>query len=212
MSQGNRNYFSCPICRNQRRRHDDNCEFGQYFLGRSTDFESACRLFGFANLVRLMRSVEPSERQATADSILMEANIWDRDPINGAYGHVFNLVSQIQSFESELETINNWLAHIRDQQRQPSSFSPNIPNQSIQDDGSIQSHYMYEIRKQGTMGTEIFVPILKDISLWSIFPQCEAVKPSCTTLKLFLPQQTSNLVKSIFSILRVEDFYYMFSK
>ncbi|KAG5001062.1 hypothetical protein AAZX31_08G231300 [Glycine max] len=136
MSQGNRNYFSCPICRNQRRRHDDNCEFGQYFLGRSTDFESACRLFGFANLVRLMRSVEPSERQATADSILMEANIWDRDPINGAYGHVFNLVSQIQSFESELETINNWLAHIRDQQRQPSSFSPNIPNQSIQDEGS----------------------------------------------------------------------------
>ncbi|TKY68558.1 LOB domain-containing protein 28 [Spatholobus suberectus] len=144
MNEENRDYYACPLCRHQRRRHDDNCVFGQYFPdNRSTDFERACRLFGLGNLLRLMRSVEPSERQVVADSILREANTWANDPIRGAFGHAVNLTSEIHFFEEELETVNKLLAYCQDQARQANptsqmgiSSSSNIPQQSTQLGGS----------------------------------------------------------------------------
>ncbi|RDX64674.1 LOB domain-containing protein 28, partial [Mucuna pruriens] len=149
MNEENIDYHACPLCRHQRRRHDDSCVFGQYFpYNRSIDFERACRLFGLGNLLRLMRFVEPSERQVIANSILREANMWANDPFHGAFGHVFNLISEIQSFERELEIVNKMLAYCQDQARQENqssqidiyplviSSSSNIPQQNTQLGGS----------------------------------------------------------------------------
>ncbi|QCD85972.1 Lateral organ boundary [Vigna unguiculata] len=95
MSEGHRN-VACVLCKYQHRRHDGSCEFGQYFASiRSIEFENACRLFGLAKLLRLMRSAEASERQVMVDSILIEANMWNNDPIHGALGHVLTLNNQI---------------------------------------------------------------------------------------------------------------------
>ncbi|BAT89757.1 hypothetical protein VIGAN_06080600 [Vigna angularis var. angularis] len=74
------------------------------------DFENACRLFGLANLLRLMRCAEPSQRQVMANSILTEANMYGNDPIHGALGHVLNLNNQIQSVQRELDFVNTMLA------------------------------------------------------------------------------------------------------
>ncbi|CAJ1978386.1 unnamed protein product [Sphenostylis stenocarpa] len=115
MSEEHRS-VACVLCRYQHTRHDGRCELGQYFpINRSVDFEKACRLFGLANLLRLMRSAEPSERQVMADSILTEAIMWDNDPIHGALGHAFTLNAQIQSVERELELVNTILAQCSNQ-------------------------------------------------------------------------------------------------
>lgn len=151
MIEENRDNYACLLCKYQRRRHDDNCVLGQYFSNnRSNDFHNAIRLFGLANLLRLMSFVEPSNRQVVADSILREANIWANDQVRGALGHVINLTSEIQSFERELETVNNLLAHFRHQTRQENPIShmsvhpsvipssSDIQQQNIQLDSSKQ--------------------------------------------------------------------------
>ncbi|KAK7342903.1 hypothetical protein VNO80_25861 [Phaseolus coccineus] len=108
---GEQRNFACGLCRYQHRRHDGSCHFGQYFpSNRSTEIDSACKLFGLANLLRLMRCAEPSERQVMADSILREANMWANDPIHGALGHILTLSNHIRSVERELELVNTMLA------------------------------------------------------------------------------------------------------
>jgi len=96
MSEEHRN-VACLSCRYQYRRHDGICEFGQYFVSnRSMKFENVCRLFGLANLCRLIHCAKAYERQIMVDSILTEANMWSNDSIYGALGHVLTLNNQIQ--------------------------------------------------------------------------------------------------------------------
>lgn len=104
-------HYACVLCRYQHKRHDASCQFGQYFpSNRASDFENACRLFGLANLLRLMRCAEPSQRQVMANSILTEASMFGNDPIHGALGQVLTLNNQIQSAERELDFVNTMLA------------------------------------------------------------------------------------------------------
>jgi len=111
MSEETHRNFACVLCRYQHKRHDGSCQFGQYFpSNRSIEFETACKLFGLANLLRLMRCAEPSERQVMADSILREANMWSNDPTHGALGHVLTLNHHIQSLERQLQLVNTMLA------------------------------------------------------------------------------------------------------
>ncbi|XP_068466533.1 LOB domain-containing protein 9-like [Phaseolus vulgaris] len=102
----------CGLCRYQHKRHDLSCEFGQYFpINRLREIESASKFFGMANLLRLMRGAEPSQRQVMANSILREAQMWANDPIHGALGHILTLSSHIKSVGRELKLVNAMLAH-----------------------------------------------------------------------------------------------------
>ncbi|XP_061362838.1 LOB domain-containing protein 22-like [Gastrolobium bilobum] len=119
----------CLLCRRQRRRCDGrNCEFGQYFPGHMPDeFENAYRLFGLNNLLNIMRSVEPHQRQAAADSILAEGTSWRNDPVHGSLGYELNLRSQIISSLRELEAVNQLLAFFRDQATKANPPTMQIP-------------------------------------------------------------------------------------
>ncbi|KAK7317465.1 hypothetical protein RJT34_01728 [Clitoria ternatea] len=118
----NRNVNVCPWCNyHYGENHDANCIYGRYFPPeRATDLENACRLFGFSNLLRLMHSVRPNEREATANSILREGSVWTNDPVQGVLGKEFTLTSQIESFERELESTNK-LLNIIEVKEPPSS-------------------------------------------------------------------------------------------
>ncbi|KAL2322268.1 hypothetical protein Fmac_026647 [Flemingia macrophylla] len=116
----NYNLKAAKHFRHQHRRHDDeSCEFGRFFpANKFVDFERACQLFGLANMLRLLRCVEPAERQAAADSIMREAVMWQNEPIDGVYGKVLRLTSQIKSSENELERVNALLSYHRDRARE----------------------------------------------------------------------------------------------
>ncbi|KAJ1381102.1 Lateral organ boundary [Sesbania bispinosa] len=101
----------CPLCRRQHRRCDGNCEFGQFFpANRSGDFENALRLFGLNNMLRIMRVVEPEQRQAAADSILREGTAWTNNPGRGLHGYELHLRSQVESSSRELQIVNQLLS------------------------------------------------------------------------------------------------------
>lgn len=124
----------CLVCRNRRRRCDNDCEYGQYFPdNRATEFDNACELFGWNKLMRLMQSVEVDQRQATAESILVEATILKNNP-RGCLGYVMDLNSQISSSLRELEITNQLLAFYREQENTntPSQAASSIPPQSNQ--------------------------------------------------------------------------------
>ncbi|KAJ1391837.1 Protein kinase domain [Sesbania bispinosa] len=104
----------------QHRRCDGNCEFGQFFpANRSGDFENALRLFGLNNMLRIMRVVEPEQRQAAADSILSEGTAWTNNPASGLHGYELHLRSQVESSSRELQIVNQLLAICKGQVNQP---------------------------------------------------------------------------------------------
>ncbi|XP_045792153.1 LOB domain-containing protein 9-like [Trifolium pratense] len=96
------------------RRCPPDCEFGQYFpANRNEDFQKAIKLFGLSHILRIMRSVEPNERQAAADSILFEGSVWRFYPQSGLLRYELELVNTISSSLRELQIANQLLAFFK---------------------------------------------------------------------------------------------------
>lgn len=110
---------ACASCRHQRKRCDETCELAPYFPAkRYREFQNAHRVFGVSNIVKIMNAViEPHQRQAAADSILMEGNARRNDPVHGCLGIVRNLKSQIEFYEKQLEIANQQLAFFRETEK-----------------------------------------------------------------------------------------------
>jgi hypothetical protein len=110
---------ACASCRHQRKKCDETCELAPYFPAkRYPEFQNAHRVFGVSNIVKIMNAVvEPHQRQAAADSILMEANARRNDPVHGCLGIVRSLKSQIESYQKQLEIANHHLAFFRETQK-----------------------------------------------------------------------------------------------
>ncbi|KAL5835756.1 hypothetical protein ACOSQ3_015306 [Xanthoceras sorbifolium] len=127
------NTQACAACRLQRKRCNQNCNMAQYFpASRYSEFQNAHRLFGVSNIQRIMNSVSPQQRKATADSILIEGNARSNDPVNGCLGIVRDLKSQINLYENELEIVNRKLAFFRERERQ-------IPRENLRGSSSSSS-------------------------------------------------------------------------
>lgn len=110
---------ACASCKHQRKKCDENCELAPYFpASKYREFQNAHKLFGVSNIQKLINSVEPHQRQAAAESILIEGNIRYRDPVHGCLGIVRNLKSQIALHEEELNAVNQQLAFFRERVKQ----------------------------------------------------------------------------------------------
>ncbi|KAL5768621.1 hypothetical protein ACOSP7_015171 [Xanthoceras sorbifolium] len=110
---------TCSACRLQRKRCDRNCDMAQYFpASKYCEFQNAHKLFGMSNIQKMMNSVLPEQRKATADSILIEGNARSNDLVHGCQGIVRNIKSQIQLYENEFELVNRELAFFRERERQ----------------------------------------------------------------------------------------------
>jgi len=94
-----------------RRRHGTDCEFGQYFsTNRHVDFQSVIQILGLSRLLRIMRLIEPHQRQAVADSLLREGEAWRINPNQGFLGHQLKLSVQISTSLDEIEIARRLLA------------------------------------------------------------------------------------------------------
>lgn len=114
--RGNMSSHPCILCKRRRITCHGNCEFGQYFpANRYEEFDNACSHFGLSNILRNLQAVRPHERQATAESLLIEGTMWTNDPVRGGLGVVLDLESQISSSLIELDTLKKLLKFYRDQ-------------------------------------------------------------------------------------------------
>lgn len=136
MSKESGVYQACASCKHQRKKCDDNCELAPYFpASRFREFQNAHRLFGVSNIQKIIASVEPHQRKAAAESILMEANYRRSDPVNGCLGVCRTLNSHIVFYEKQLKIANQQLALFRqreklDSQRNHFSISNNYSSMS----------------------------------------------------------------------------------
>ncbi|XP_027192119.1 LOB domain-containing protein 12-like [Cicer arietinum] len=126
MSHRNTRVIECLVCRQQRRRHNQECEMGQYFpIDRHEDFDRACYIFGLNNIIRLMQSVEKHQRHAAGNSILLEGRAWRLYPSSGLLGYQLELGSQVSSSLIELQNANRLLELCRNHANQDHDESNN---------------------------------------------------------------------------------------
>ncbi|KAH7519211.1 LOB domain-containing protein 22 [Ziziphus jujuba] len=148
MSKESGVYQACASCKHQRKKCDDNCELAPYFpASRFREFQNAYRLFGVSNIQKIMASVEPHQRQAAAESILMEGNYRRNDPVNGCLGVCRNLNSHIISYEKQLKIVNQQLAMFRQREKfdrhqnhLSNSYISSMPSISSEKSSSLNLH------------------------------------------------------------------------
>ncbi|KAH9801415.1 LOB domain-containing protein 22 [Citrus sinensis] len=128
---------ACASCKHQRKKCEETCELAPFFpASRYREFQNAHKLFGVSNIQKIINSVDPSQRKAAAESILIEGNIRSNDPVHGCLGVVRNLKSQIEYYEKELGAVNQQLPFFRDKEKQHQhqlekfikSSSPTLPD------------------------------------------------------------------------------------
>ncbi|EYU45195.1 hypothetical protein MIMGU_mgv1a026380mg [Erythranthe guttata] len=97
---------ACAACKHQRRKCDQNCALAKYFLAeRSDDLENVYHLFGMHNTLKILKSVEEEERDATTESLIMEAKMRLEHPVHDHFSVARNLSVEIEKTEKELEIV-----------------------------------------------------------------------------------------------------------
>ncbi|XP_012852620.1 PREDICTED: LOB domain-containing protein 7-like [Erythranthe guttata] len=97
---------ACAACKHQRRKCDQNCVLAKYFPAeKSDDFENVYHLFGMQNTLKILKSVEEEEGDATIESLIMEAEMRLEHPVHGHFSVTRKLSIEIEKTETELEFV-----------------------------------------------------------------------------------------------------------
>ncbi|KAK4771885.1 hypothetical protein SAY86_013660 [Trapa natans] len=93
----------CAACKILRRRCVEKCVLAPYFP--PTDpckFTKAHRVFGAANIIKLLQELPELKRVDAVNSLVYEANARLRDPVYGCAGAICRLQDQISELKAEL--------------------------------------------------------------------------------------------------------------
>ncbi|EYU37158.1 hypothetical protein MIMGU_mgv1a026326mg [Erythranthe guttata] len=97
---------ACAACKHQRRKCDQNCTLANNFAAeRSNDFENVYHLFGMQNTLKILKSVEKEERNATIESLIMEAGMRLEHPMHDHFSVARKLGFEVEKTEKELEIV-----------------------------------------------------------------------------------------------------------
>ncbi|XP_047306326.1 LOB domain-containing protein 27-like [Impatiens glandulifera] len=110
---------ACAACKYQRRRCTPKCLLAPYFpADQPKMFQNAHRLFGVSNIVKILKGIDPSQKREAMNSIIFQANMRDRYPVEGCCYFIRGLQSQIHQTEMELHAVHSQLRLYRQQQQQ----------------------------------------------------------------------------------------------
>ncbi|KAG6662022.1 LOB domain-containing protein 27-like [Carya illinoinensis] len=159
MTKETGNMQACASCKHQRRKCDESCELAPFFpASRYREFQNAHRLFGVSNILKILSAVEPSQKEAAAESILMEGNARKKDPVHGCLGIVRSLESQIKFYEKQLDFVTRFLALSREKEklelqqrkhnlddyiRSSTSTDSPLASQQLDDDDQLDHGFKY---------------------------------------------------------------------
>ncbi|PKI46398.1 hypothetical protein CRG98_033202 [Punica granatum] len=98
---------ACGLCHHQRKRCPQDCPFRPYFpVDQPELYRNAIRLFGVANLKKLMAKVQPEQYEDTMTSIIYEVNRHAEDSVYGCYGALIKLQQQSRNQDRESSVVN----------------------------------------------------------------------------------------------------------
>ncbi|PWA56539.1 lateral organ boundaries domain-containing protein [Artemisia annua] len=107
---------ACAACKYQRKRCTPQCALAPHFRPEHpTVFRNVHKLFGVRNILKILEQINPHHKNEAMRSIIYEANMRDRFPIQGCLTIVCNLQCQIRQAEEELYTVLTQLALYKQQ-------------------------------------------------------------------------------------------------
>ncbi|KAG8476892.1 hypothetical protein CXB51_030589 [Gossypium anomalum] len=105
---------ACAACKYQRRKCIPECLLAPYFPADQTKvFQNAHKLFGVSNIVKILKSLDPSQHAEAMRSIKYQANVRDKFPVYGCLGVIRQLYYQIQLLEEEFHSVLSQLEMYR---------------------------------------------------------------------------------------------------
>ncbi|XP_062168800.1 LOB domain-containing protein 27-like [Alnus glutinosa] len=115
---------ACAACKYQRRRCSAECPLSPYFPPEQPKlFQNAHKLFGVSNILKILKNLEPGQKNEAMRSIIYQANMRDKFPIYGCCWIICQLKYQIIHAEEELQAVQAQLEMYR-QHHQISSMPP----------------------------------------------------------------------------------------
>ncbi|XP_047980547.1 LOB domain-containing protein 25-like [Salvia hispanica] len=116
----------CGACKCLKRKCAEDCPLAPYFPAENPKrFSNVDEVFGGSNVAKVLTELDPSQREAAANSLAYEAEHLLRDPIHSYLRHISNLKQQIDQIhaaldnsKTELATYIDPSAHQQQQQQQ----------------------------------------------------------------------------------------------
>ncbi|GAV75976.1 DUF260 domain-containing protein [Cephalotus follicularis] len=98
---------ACAACKHQRKRCTVDCTLAPYFpADKSREFQAVHRVFGVANVAKIIRTVNVEDRKSVADSLIWEAYCRQQDPVLGAYGEYKKIYDELKLYKSQIQIQN----------------------------------------------------------------------------------------------------------
>ncbi|GLT46394.1 hypothetical protein SLA2020_201480 [Shorea laevis] len=105
---------ACAACKYQRRKCIPDCPLAPYFpADQPKMFQNAHKLFGVSNILKILKSVDPSQKNEAMHSIKCQAYFRDKYPVHGCVWVIKQLQYQIQLLEEEHHAVHAQLEMYR---------------------------------------------------------------------------------------------------
>lgn len=110
---------ACAACKYQRRKCASDCILAPYFPhDRQRQFLNAHKLFGVSNITKIIKNLNPSDKDEAMRTIIIQSDVRANDPVGGCYRIIRDLQRQIELYKAELELVLHQLALCRAQAQQ----------------------------------------------------------------------------------------------
>ncbi|CAL0327807.1 unnamed protein product [Lupinus luteus] len=134
----------CAACKHMKRKCTPECLFAPYFPPEHLQrFEQVHKVFGSNNVMKILRELNPSQREDAVKSLVYQAEARLRDPVNGCMGFISEMQDRLKQIKSNInntmEEISTYLGPqamktLEAMVENPSSVPPIglvIPNQNL---------------------------------------------------------------------------------
>ncbi|XP_022720798.1 LOB domain-containing protein 22-like [Durio zibethinus] len=107
---------ACAACKYQRRKCAPDCILAPYFPhDRQRQFQNAHKLFGVSNISKIIKALNPPEKDIAMRTIVFQSDARANDPVGGCYRIIQELQRQIEYSQAELDLVFHQLAICRAQ-------------------------------------------------------------------------------------------------
>ncbi|PNT55505.1 hypothetical protein POPTR_001G196400v4 [Populus trichocarpa] len=113
---GNSTTQACAACKYQRRKCAPDCILAPYFPhNRQRQFLNAHKLFGVSNISKIIKNLNPPEKDEAMRTIIFQSDVRANDPVGGCYRMIRELQRQIEYTRAELDIALHQVALYRAQ-------------------------------------------------------------------------------------------------
>ncbi|OMO66257.1 hypothetical protein COLO4_30671 [Corchorus olitorius] len=97
---------ACAACKYQRRKCAPDCILAPYFPhDRQRQFLNAHKLFGVSNITKIIKNLNPPEKDIAMRTIMYQSDARANDPVGGCFKIIQDLQRQIDYSQAELDLV-----------------------------------------------------------------------------------------------------------